>query len=189
MLRSHLPLHADSLDTLVSTINRLMWSTTESNKFASLFCGLYDDVERKLNYVNAGHNPPIILRAQSQGSPENPLLNPLNSSSIETANGRYDIFRLDPGGTVVGLFADAVFEPESVQMKRGDVLVAFTDDIVEALDGNQQEFGEKRLIRLVADYLSSSATDLKDLIMSRIDEFIGEEFQQDDLTLIIAKVV
>ena len=80
-LRSHAPLHRESVNELVADVNRLLCSSTDSTKYATFFCGVYDDLHRKLTYVNAGHNPPILFRATRER------------------------VRLETGGTVVGPFS------------------------------------------------------------------------------------
>ena len=130
-----------------------------------MFCPVYDDETRRLRYVNCGHNPPILMRA----------------------NG--DVERLGATATVLGLFEEWDCEVVDCQIAPGDVLVIYTDGVSEAGerdDGDSEEFGEERLIAAIHTQQRQSATEVLDGILSEVQQFsLGE--QADDMTLIVAK--
>ena len=164
-LRSHAPLHRESVNELVVNVNRLLCSSTDSTKYATFFCGVCDDLHRKLTYVNAGHNPPMLFRATRER------------------------VRLETGGTVVGLFPETTYQQEILQFQPEDVLLIFTDGVTEARNLGEEEFGEERLANLVANRLEFDPRKLQDLILKEIDLFVEGRSQHDDLTLVVAKVI
>ena len=165
--------HGVALDTLVGELNRLMYASTASDKYVTLFYGVYDDRTRELTYVNAGHVPPLLFR------PRNPA----------TAVG-YDVRSLRPSGMVIGLMAEETFPQQSVQLAPGDVLLIFTDGVTEAVDDNDdEEFGRARLEALVTQHGRRSASELRDVILRDVDRFRADSAQQDDTTLVVAKVL
>jgi sigma-B regulation protein RsbU (phosphoserine phosphatase) len=134
-----------------------------SGRFVT-FCFAWLDVRRgSLVYSNAGHNPPLCLRADG---------------SIE---------RLADGGTVMGVFADAVFAQSEVTLAPGDRLLFYTDGITEAPNPAGEEFGEDRLAQVGAEVRVSGAEALKAHVLGRLAEFTGGTFA-DDATLIVAEI-
>jgi len=132
LLRSGAPLRGEMLNELIGDINRLMCSSTPGNKYATFFYGLYEDNKRKLTYVNAGHLPPMLFRqSERQFQPPAPD-------------------RLGSGGMVVGMFEEAVYRKDVVEMRPGDLLLLYSDGISEAMNEADEEFGEDRLAHLVA---------------------------------------
>jgi phosphoserine phosphatase RsbU/P len=99
------------------------------------------------------------------------------------------IIRLEPGGTVVGLLADASYEQGSVQLSSGDVLVAYTDGISEAMNLDDEEWDEERLIDTVRQSKASSAQELLERIFAAATRFAGAAPQHDDMTLVILRVL
>ncbi|MEW6365434.1 MAG: SpoIIE family protein phosphatase [Acidobacteriota bacterium] len=180
LLRSHAPLRGDSVDTLIAIVNRLMYGSTDGSKYATFFYGLYDDVRRTLTYVNAGHNPPMLFRAVGRAGGD-------AQHELQPATG-FQFIRLGTGGMVVGLFPDAGYQQETVQLLPGDVLVVFTDGIAEAMDAAGDEFGEERLAGLIAMHAQGSPVEIRDRILGEVERFAGEAPQYDDQTLVVAKV-
>ncbi len=192
LLRSHAPMRSDAPDRLIEDINRLMCSSTDSSKYATFFYGLYDDTCRTLSYVNAGHNPPMLCRPDNAGVERRVTRNegaPMATGATMQPFDSPEIARLETGGTVVGLIPDAVYEQETIQLYPGDFLVIFSDGISEAMNINEEEFGEARLAALIARNKSLSVNRLCDLILKEIGRFAGEAPQHDDLTLVVAKVL
>jgi sigma-B regulation protein RsbU (phosphoserine phosphatase) len=148
---------------VVARLNRQMYSYTSANKFASFFYALYDDAHQALTYCNAGHNPPLFLSGDA-------------------------VMRLRTGGTVVGIFADSKYEQETIQLSSGDLLIAYTDGIVECLDKNGEEFGENRLIQVVQENRELSAERIKELVVARVLSWMHAEEKEDDMTLIVARI-
>jgi phosphoserine phosphatase RsbU/P len=152
-----------ALAKIVEKLNFQMYSYTSSNKFASFFYAVYDDVRQTLTYCNAGHNPPLHFSGE-------------------------DYQRLRTGGTVVGIFADSVYEQETISLKPGDLLVAYTDGITESVNEQGEEFGEHRLIELIRKYRDLDADKLKGVIVEQVLSWTAAEERADDMTLIVAKM-
>ncbi len=164
LLRSHAPRQRDRLAEMFSDINRLLVSWTDGSKFATFFCGMYDDRNSSLTYVNAGHNPPLLFR---KGSRE-PLY-------------------LHATGLVLGLFDDARYEEETVQLEPDDTLLIYTDGITEAENESGEEFGERRLETVTADHLHLSPTGLRDHLIAETAAFLNNRPPHDDLTLVVIR--
>ena len=113
-----------SLSQLAEQMNGFLYQSTGANKYATFFYAQIDDRGRRLGYVNAGHNPPYLVRS---------------------ANGTAEIIELGVGGTVLGLFPETEFQESNIELRTGDLLVAFTDGVTEALNSAGEEFGEGRL--------------------------------------------
>jgi len=149
---------------VVEKVNSQIYSYTAANKFATFFYALYDDQLQTFTYCNAGHNPPLYF----------------NGGKIR---------RLSEGGTVVGIFADSKYTEETVHAKAGDVFVAYTDGIVESVNEYGEEFGELRLAQLIQENRGLNADALKEVIVSQVLSWTFAEERDDDMTLIIAKVI
>ncbi len=132
-------------------------------KFISLFYALLDAPARKIAYVNAGHNSPILAR--SDGT----------------------ILRLDRGGPVIGNFSEGSYAQEEILLRSGDRLVLFTDGITEATNERDEEFGEERLTRLVRNNRHLKAEALQTLILESVTDFCQADFR-DDVTLLAVSV-
>lgn len=161
-LRSQYATALEDPARLLRGVNQLFFANTEDNRYATLFFACYDDERRLLQYINCGHNPPVLMR---------------RSGAVE---------RLPATATVLGLFAEWSCELQEVELHPGDMLVAFTDGVTEASGANDEEFGEARLIESVQDGQSRGAEDLLRRIQARVLEFSPGE-QQDDLTLLILR--
>jgi phosphoserine phosphatase RsbU/P len=148
---------------VVSRINSQIYSYTSANKFASFFYALYDDANQTLTYCNAGHNSPLFL---SGGG----------------------VQRLNTGGTVVGVFDDSKYDQETIQLSSGDLLIAYTDGIVECINEYGEEFGENRLIQVVQENRTLSAARIKELVVEKVLSWTYAEEREDDMTLIVAKI-
>ena len=192
LLRSHAPAYGNRVDELISEINRLMHASTGSSKYATFFYGLYDDTQRTLTYVNAGHNAPMLFRPTEAAASKLGTLGYSNGAPHAPAPqsaGACEVTRLETGGLAVGLFGKSVYQQETVQLRPGDLLLLFTDGISEAMNADEAEFGEARLTELVAAHRQLSAVALRELILAEIARFAVGAPQYDDLTLIVAKVV
>jgi sigma-B regulation protein RsbU (phosphoserine phosphatase) len=147
---------------LLSLLNHQLYESTPQEKYATLFLGIYDGTSRNVSYSNGGHLPPIII------SPDG------------------SIRRLDQGGTVVGLFDNLSFDEASVQLKAGDIFLAYSDGITEP-ENDFGEFGEARLIDLVRDNRGLPLTEITALVTGAVDDWIGDNEQPDDITLVLAR--
>jgi phosphoserine phosphatase RsbU/P len=161
-LQGH-PLATDAVAGLVRVLNEHICNHTSANKFASFFYAVYDEASLNLTYCNAGHNPPIYF-----------------------SGGEYR--RLTAGGTVVGIFPDADFDQETIQLRPADIFLAYTDGIVESVNEYGEEFGEERLIDLIRANHQLSADDLQKIIVENVLDWAFEEERDDDMTLIVAKI-
>jgi sigma-B regulation protein RsbU (phosphoserine phosphatase) len=149
--------------SVVKTLNDQICSYTSANKYSTFFYAVYDDANLSLTYCNAGHNPPLYF----------------NHDGCR---------RLSTGGTVVGIFPDAEYEQETVRLTGGDLLVAYTDGIVESVNEYGEEFGEERLVQLIEANRGSSAEDIQKAVLDRVLTWSYEEERDDDMTLIVAKI-
>jgi sigma-B regulation protein RsbU (phosphoserine phosphatase) len=160
------PQTTHSLADMVATINRLLWNSTGGVNYVTFFYAQFDHSTRQLAYVNAGHNPPIFLRA-----------------------GHSDGLReLSSGGTVVGIFEHCAYEQETVQMRQGDVLLAYTDGLSEALNVRGEEFSEARIRGALAERAGMTVDEIRDEVVRRVKEWCLDAPQHDDLTFIVLKV-
>ena len=152
------------LAQVLGTVNKIFFDSTASNHYATLFFGVYHEIERTLRYANCGHLPPVLLRASGQ------------------------VERLGVTAPVVGLF-DVPWECATGEtaLAAGDTLVIFTDGVSEATSGEGDEFGEERLIALMQRHVDIPAAALLDAIVAAVGDHGGAE-QYDDLTLIVARV-
>jgi sigma-B regulation protein RsbU (phosphoserine phosphatase) len=153
------------LAALMATLNELVYESSASNRYATFFYGQYETLTRQLHYVNAGHNPPMIFRQGSAG-----------------------IIRLDTGGPVIGLFEGSRYTEGRVTLERGDLLVAFTDGVSEAIDAADIEWGESGLIEAVRSSGTSDVRELIARIMTAADAFVAGAAQYDDMTLVVVRV-
>jgi sigma-B regulation protein RsbU (phosphoserine phosphatase) len=165
-LRSEATRAPENLAAAVGSINRLVYEASSSNRYATFFYGQYDPAEGRFNYVNAGHNPPMIFHGSGESA---------------------SVTRLEPGGTVVGLLEDAHYEQGSVRLAPGDVLIAFTDGISEAMNLEDEEWGEDRLIDAVRNCRVLSAQQLLDCLFDAATQFAGPAPQHDDMTLVVVR--
>jgi sigma-B regulation protein RsbU (phosphoserine phosphatase) len=161
-LRSQPP-RAGDLASQLQTVNRLLYESTEANRYATLFLGRFDDAERRLRYVNCGHNPPLLLR--HDGS----------------------LARLAPTAMVVGLVEGWTAGTEEVVLGPGDLLAIYSDGLTEATDASGEEFGETRLARAIEARRDREVKSLLDAVFEEVRRFSAGE-QADDQTMVIARV-
>jgi len=147
---------------LLEKVNRVMSRNTTEGKFITLFYGLLDVDRKTLQYTNAGHNPPVLTR----------------KDGVQV--------RLEQGGLIVGAFQESVYEQGEIDLRPGDRLVMFTDGLSEAVDGNGEEFGEKRLAEASRANRQLSAEALHRCLLDRVTDFCGGEFEDDATILVVA---
>ncbi len=143
--------------------NRLLYRSTDPEKFATLFYGILDFANHSLTYSNAGHENPFLLRRDASSD------------------------RLETGGTVLGVVEDFRYEQETVELNAGDLLVVFSDGITEAFDTNEAQFGEKRLAEVIAEHRDEPAEAITNQIIEAVRRHAGAAPQADDLTLVVIK--
>jgi sigma-B regulation protein RsbU (phosphoserine phosphatase) len=152
------------LATLIANVNRLMYQSSTSNRYATLFYAQYDPGTQMLTYVNAGHNQPMLFRKGEE------------------------VIRLATGGTVVGLLETFPYQQASLKLGPGDLLVAFTDGISETMNSSDEEWGEERLIQAVKTHIALPSNELISQITAAADIFASGADQHDDMTLVIIRV-
>ena len=148
--------------TLLFLLNHQLYQSTPQEKYATLFLAAYDGRSRRLTYSNGGHLPPLVI--SHDGS----------------------IRRLDQGGMVVGLFDNLTFDEATVQLKAGDIFVAYSDGITEP-ENDFGDFGEQRLLNLVRENRDLSLPEITEVVTSAVDDWIGDKEQPDDITLLLAR--
>jgi sigma-B regulation protein RsbU (phosphoserine phosphatase) len=160
-IRTHVMAFATVANTL-RRINTLLFRSTDPGTFVTAFYCILDLGRHELRYSNAGHNPPLVFRADS-------------------------VERLEIGGTILGAFEDSDFEEASCRLAPGDFLVVYSDGITEARNDRDDEFGEDGLIEVVTRKRDSSAEDLVTAVVAAVTEFAGSRRQMDDMTMIVLK--
>jgi phosphoserine phosphatase RsbU/P len=165
------------LARLVQGLNRIIYDSSTSNRFVTFFFGEYDPSTRTLDYVNAGHNAPVLLRPSPA---QDNFCNPEAPCMVE---------RLETGGPVVGIFAELEYEKGRIQLRPHDALIAFTDGISEAMTGHYEEWGEERLIAAARLSAHLPAQKIVTALVASADHFTAGAPQNDDLSLVVLKVL
>jgi phosphoserine phosphatase RsbU/P len=153
---------------LMDKVNRLVFEASASNRYATFFFAAFDAKTRRLECVNAGHNPPILLR--------------------RGLNGRMETLRLEADGPVVGLLAIAPYTEQSMTLMPGDLLLLYTDGISEAMTHDDEEWGEERLIAAAEKVKDKAACEILREIFDAADAFTAGAPQHDDMTLLVLKL-
>jgi sigma-B regulation protein RsbU (phosphoserine phosphatase) len=167
-------LHAQSLESekvgeVANRINNLLVRSTDANMFVTFFYGLLDRHQSTFTSTNAGHNPPLLLRADQ---------------TME---------RLVEGGLVLGFLPNQTYMQQITTLQPGDILVLYTDGITEARVPEEEEvigdklFGEDRLVQVVKDNVSLSAREIQSAILRSVSDHTKNTPQGDDITLVIIK--
>ncbi len=152
------------LAALVTRLNRIINSNCPANRFISFFIGVLDPKTGQLNYVNAGHNPPLLARCDG---------------TVE---------KLDCTGLILGIMPSARYEQQTVTLQPGDIVVLFSDGVTEACRPDvDEEFGEERLAQAVFKLRDLPAQSIIEAINQQVQEFTVGSPPADDITLVIAK--
>lgn len=152
------------LAKLMANVNRLIFDASHANRYATFFYGLYEPSTRQLSYVNAGHNPPIVIRGS-------------------------EVIPLTEGGPVVGLVGIARYTMGAITLAPGDLWVGFTDGVSEAMNAADDEWGEENLAATARAAGERSADEIITAIMTGADAFAAGAPQHDDMTLSVVKIV
>jgi sigma-B regulation protein RsbU (phosphoserine phosphatase) len=152
-----------NLASALEAVNRQVYGSSLASRYATLFYGVVDGATRTLHYVNAGHNPPMVIRPDGS------------------------IVWLKTGGAPVGLFPDSIYEEGSVQLGSGDLVLAYTDGVIESLNPSQWEWGIEGLRIAATESDAKSADDMVDAIMQSMDRF-SHACQTDDATVAVIRV-
>ncbi len=148
---------------LLARLNRHILESSTSNKFITLFVGELDPGSGALAYLNAGHNPAVLVRA----------------------DGRVE--QLGPGGLPIGLMPTATFRREQLALAPGDLLCLYSDGITEAAAPDDEEFGLDCLVSLLRDGRAMPIADLRQSIESAVESFVAGTAQSDDQTLLLLR--
>lgn len=152
-------------EVIFFSANERILQDARANLFVTAFYGILDQETGILTYCNAGHNPPY-------------LFSPGNNNAITS---------LKPTGMPIGIEEQALWEQASIQIQPGDVLVLYTDGIPDAMNSAEEHFKEERLVDTTLANLSLSAQELQTEILKRVQEFVGETPQFDDITLLVLR--
>ena len=147
---------------LLGLLNHQLYDSTPPEKYATLFLGIYDGHLHRLTYSNGGHLPPILIGKDGA------------------------VRRLEAGVTVVGLFDNMSYDEGSVQLHPGEIFVAYSDGVTEP-ENDFGEFGEQRLIDLVRSNRHLPLPQISQIVTMAVDDWIGENEQPDDVTLVLAR--
>jgi sigma-B regulation protein RsbU (phosphoserine phosphatase) len=147
---------------LLSLLNHQLYESTPPEKYATLFLGIYDGRSHHLTYSNGGHLPPILIGEDGA------------------------IRRLEAGGTVVGLFDNMAYDEGAVEMQPGEIFLAYSDGVTEP-ENDFGEFGEQRLIDLVRENRHLPLAQISQIVTAAVDDWIGDNEQPDDVTLVLAR--
>lgn len=153
----------DDAAAVVTAVNRQLYACSPPDRYATLFYGVFDENTRTLHYVNAGHNPAMVIR------------------------GRDAITWLEAGAPPVGFFGDTVYEARAVQLNSADLIVAYTDGIVEATNAASDEWGVEGLLAAVTRCQMRQTDSIVEAAFAALDEFSGDN-QTDDATIVAALV-
>jgi sigma-B regulation protein RsbU (phosphoserine phosphatase) len=152
------------LPELASNMNRYTYGNSQGGlRFTTAFLAEYDPVRRTVDYINAGHNNPVLRRAGGQ------------------------IERLDIGGLPLGIMPEVKYQSGTVTLAPGDWLIIFTDGLVEAENAHQEEYGETRLLAELERGKSVEPRELLKQMMAEVDLFVGNTPQHDDVTCMLLK--
>ena len=156
-----------SLKVLMRTIDKLFTEVSPDNCYASLFVGEYDPATGRLHYVNAGHEPPFVLRK---------------------SGGHFQTVFLESGGPVIGMLRDSAFREGVVSLYPHDILVAYTDGLCETTNQSGEEWGWARFQETVESCADQTARDIVEGVLKSSEAFAAGAMQHDDVTLWVGRV-
>ncbi len=173
-LRAHVQGIYD-IDEVVARVNQALYRDTRDNEFASLWYGVIDPPLLRLTYCSAGHEPPMVVHVPKHRPPSHA-----------------DVNELSVGGMVVGIDPSQRYQRAVFDMRPRDVLVAYTDGVVDANNFSNQRFGKKRLrdavLRALTEKPEASAADILERILWELRQFSGLASRSDDRTLVVIRV-
>jgi sigma-B regulation protein RsbU (phosphoserine phosphatase) len=153
------------LDEFMTRLNKATCANCPSNRFITFFFCVLDTKTGDLAFANAGHNPPIIVRASGEAE------------------------MLEGGGPVLGIIPFAPYKEKHVSLQQGDMLVIYSDGVTEANNLNHDEYDEERFIEVLRENRQKSASDIVSAVTKSLNEFAAGAPQADDITLVVAKRV
>ncbi len=147
----------------VEITNKLLYNTTESHRFATLFYGVLDPENHTVEYCNGGHDQPILIRKNSSHS------------------------GLEATGMLVGIFEETTFGKSSLQLEPGEQLFIYTDGVTEAMNRNEEEFGMEKMISILEKEKDKSTDELLERLIKEIQNHAAGQQQSDDITMMLIK--
>jgi len=152
---------------LMKQINSLVYEASTSNRYATFFYAQYEPHTKKLAYVNAGHNPPFVVRKSGE------------------------VLRLEEGGAVVGMLPSILvnYKQGEIELQTGDLLVGYTDGISEAMNPQEEEWSEDAMLEELKKVQEKPAVEILPYIVACADKFASGAKQHDDMTMIVVKVI
>ncbi|HEY2392448.1 MAG TPA: GAF domain-containing SpoIIE family protein phosphatase [Candidatus Angelobacter sp.] len=160
-----LVMHLHSLEVLAFSLNEMLYTYTKAGKHLSVFLGLIDTRRNILQYVNAGHVPPILVRGKTG-----------------------EVKLLEEGGTVIGLFPQVDYTRGSVKLEKDDVFVCSTDGILQISDDEKHQYGARRLTDFVRRHRERTAQGIADAVLAEVSAYSTASMNDDDKVLIVMKV-
>jgi sigma-B regulation protein RsbU (phosphoserine phosphatase) len=158
---------AHSASAILQTLNSQLYDDlTRAELFITMFYAKYNSATGRLSFANAGHNRPVIVR-----------------------NGGASCAELDAEGLILGVKPSVVFEEKNVELKAGDVLLFYTDGLTEARNENNELFGNERVCELLTDIRGLPAKEIIDSFYAAVGDFTGSETLQDDISLVVLKIL
>jgi sigma-B regulation protein RsbU (phosphoserine phosphatase) len=148
---------------IISNSNDLLYNSTEPSKFATLFYGILNPESNEIVFCNAGHNNPFLFSVDG------------------------NVKELKTGGLLLGGFPGSEYEEEKISINRNDLIVIFSDGISEAMNENEEEYGEERLKDFILNHRDEVPDKIIENILSNVKMFVGEAPQSDDITLLVIK--
>jgi len=152
-----------NLGDFMARLNKATCATCPSNRFITFFFSVLDAATGNLRFANAGHNPPVLLRASGEAQ------------------------MLEGGGPVLGIIAVAPYGEQSANLAAGDLLVLYSDGVTEANNLDYDEFGEERLVQVLQQNRTRPAREIVDAVTAALKDFTAGAPQADDITLVVAK--
>lgn len=158
MIKRNIP-----LAEVVGNLNDLIFSNTDPDKYITFFISILNKSENKFQYVNAGHNPPLLCHP----------------------NGEIEL--LEDGGIILGMIPNHNYQTGEIKFTPGDLFYSYTDGVNEAINPDEQEFGNERLVEVIKTHRKKSSQQIADAMLDSIIKFSQNNLQEDDVTMLILK--
>jgi serine phosphatase RsbU (regulator of sigma subunit)/tetratricopeptide (TPR) repeat protein len=163
LLRTYAAAHPDDPAAALDAVNQRVLAETDTGMFATVFYGILNPETGNLEYANAGHDPPLFLRADT-------------AQAVQALTG---------DGMALGIVEDARWQQQTVRIEPGDALLLYTDGAVDALNPEGEAFGRERLLATAEGHRGATARDMQEAILTSIHDFVEEAPRFDDLTLMV----
>jgi hypothetical protein len=165
LIRTYAPENPNRPDITMRAVNERILADTEEGLFVTVFYGILEPASGVLTYCNAGHNPPFLFSEDYDGN----------------------VTALSKTGMALGVTYDSRWEPEVIKIPVRGTLFLYTDGVVDAQNQSGDHFGEERLLGAIRSHQDRSAREVQQAVINGVREFVGEEGQFDDITLVVVK--